>query len=74
MSRLEDLFADLHLKLGEELLNRIKEGTATASELNVARQFLKDNGIDDIPRADSPLNELASLPVFDEDDPNSIKH
>lgn len=74
MANLEDIFADLHLKLGEELLARIKSGEATSSELNVARQFLKDNGIDDLPRDNSPLNELADLPVFDEDDPDQLRH
>lgn len=71
---LDQIMADLHSKLGEELLKRIESGEATSSELNVARQFLKDNGIDDIPRDNSPLSALSDLSVFDEDDPESMRH
>ena len=74
MANLDDIFAALHHKLGEELLRRIQSGEASSAELNVARQFLKDNGIDDIPKPNSPLNELAHLPVFDDDDPDSLRH
>jgi hypothetical protein len=38
----------------------------------VARQFLKDNGIDGIAKQGTPLHNLANLPVFDEDDENVI--
>ena len=37
----------LHKELTEDLLSRVKSGAATAAELNVARQLLKDNGIVD---------------------------
>jgi len=74
MANLEALFASLHNKLGEELLKRIEAGEATSSELNVARQFLKDNGIDDIPRENSPLQTLSELSIFDDDDPNELRH
>jgi len=37
--------------------------------LNVARQFLKDNGIDALPVDNSPLSELVkSLPDFNDED------
>ncbi len=39
----------LHENLAVELLNKVKSGEATASEMNVARQFLKDNGIEGLP-------------------------
>lgn len=42
----EDIFEQLHGKLAEELLRRILSGEATASDLSVARQFLKDNNVD----------------------------
>ena len=53
----------LHTVLIQELLNRIRTGDATPSDLNVARQLLKDNGIECIPVEASPFGDLmASLP------------
>jgi hypothetical protein len=40
---------------------------APAAILNVARQFLKDNKIEAIAAAGSPLGDLSDLPVFDDD-------
>ena len=36
----------LHEVLAEELLKRVQDPEAKSSDLNVARQFLKDNGIE----------------------------
>ena len=53
----------LHTVLVQELLDRIRAGDATPSDLNVARQCLKDNGIECIPAPESPFGDLmASLP------------
>jgi len=53
----------LHTVLTQELLNRVRSGEATAGDLNVARQFLRDNHIEASPVEDSPLkNLLESLP------------
>ena len=53
----------LHTVLVQELLDRIRAGDAKPSDLNVARQFLKDNGIECIPAPESPFGDLmASLP------------
>ena len=49
---------------------RIPPGAAI---LSVARQFLKDNGIDAIRKQGSPLDTLSNLPVFDDDNVVSIK-
>lgn len=49
---------DLHEKLCEVLLEKINNPDVTASELNVARQLLKDNGIDCVPVEGSPLQSL----------------
>ena len=46
---------ELHGVLAEQLLKRVKDPEAKASDLNVARQFLKDNGIDAVPVNDNPL-------------------
>ena len=53
----------LHTVLVQELLDIIRAGDAKPSDLNVARQFLKDNGIECIPAPESPFGDLmASLP------------
>ncbi len=43
------LLEQLHLVLAQELLDKVKSGDAKAGDLNVARQFLKDNGVECIP-------------------------
>ena len=71
MTKLEELFPQLHAALAEELLARVKSGTATASDLSVVRQFLKDNGVDSVPKKGSPLDQLsnsANLPFTQEDE------
>lgn len=54
----------LHTAVAKELLDRVKSGEATASELSVAVKFLKDNNANlDVVTAESPLgNLLESLP------------
>ncbi len=59
-----ETFDALHEALASDLLARIKAGTATAADLNVARAFLKDNGIDAIPTPGSPLDSLVSTLPF----------
>lgn len=50
------------------LRNRIKEGTATAADLAVARQLLRDNGVTAIPVKASPLGRLVDeMPTFEGD-------
>ena len=57
---------ELHGVLAEELLKRVKDPEAKSSDLNVARQFLRDNGIDAVPTKDSPLSKLIEELPFDE--------
>jgi len=62
----EETLSKIHESLASELLTRIQEGTATPTDLNVARQMLKDNNITISPAASSPLvNILEELP-YDE--------
>lgn len=65
---IEQLNADIHQKLAEELLGRIKSGEATTQDLNVARQFLKDQGITGLAKdaagTNNPLGELADILPF----------
>ena len=57
----------IHTALAQSLLQRIQDGSATATDLNVARQFLKDNGIDCAPDASVPMLNLAKIMPFDEE-------
>ena len=59
---------ELHGVLAQELLKRVKDPEAKASDLNVARQFLKDNGIEAIPVDNSPLKSLVDELPFDTED------
>ena len=64
-----DMMALLHQTLAENLLARVKDPEAKSSDLNVARQFLKDNGIDALPVEGSPLSDLVrTLPDFSDAD------
>lgn len=61
---MKDLQNKLHQVLTEELLARVESGNATSAELNVARQFLKDNGIDGTIEQSDPLANLAKVLPF----------
>ena len=68
---LKETLDELHRTLAEQLLARVRAGTATAADLSVARQFLKDNSIDGTPRDGDPLADLAKSVPFqgpDQDD------
>ena len=62
----DDTLKELHTRLAERLLERIKEKDVKASDLNVARQFLRDNGIDAVPTDNSPLEKLMKELPFEE--------
>lgn len=64
----KDLLELLHESVAKDLLARVQSGEASPAELNAAIKFLKDNGIEALPKEDSPLARLAgALPVFEED-------
>ena len=65
---------ELHTRLAERLLERIKDPDVKASDLNVARQFLRDNGIDAVPTEGSPLQRLADELPFDIPEKPEITH
>jgi|TARA_B100000900_G_scaffold330291_1_gene290802 Zn-dependent membrane protease YugP len=52
------ILKSLHLELAKDLLDKVRSGEAKAGDLNVARQFLKDNGIECIPVENNPMTEL----------------
>ena len=64
-----DLLAKLHTVLAEQLLERVTDPEAKSADLNVARQFLKDNGIEALASKGSPLADLVNtLPDFTDED------
>ena len=63
----KQLLEQSHNALAAELLRKIQDGSAVPTELNVARQFLKDNGIDCAPEASQPMLNLAKIMPFDEE-------
>ena len=68
---MSEKLSQLHQELAEKLLERVRDPKAKSSDLNVARQFLKDNGVESIAVDNSPLKSLVdSLPFSD---PEEIK-
>jgi hypothetical protein len=65
MADMKKLMESLHLYVGEELLRRIETGEASSADLSVARQVLKDNGIDANANQSEPLANLAKILPFD---------
>tara|TARA_B100000470_G_scaffold187868_1_gene153736 strand:- start:525 stop:854 length:330 start_codon:yes stop_codon:yes gene_type:complete len=67
---LDKTLENLHVETAQLLLDRIRAGEATAADLSVARQFLKDNGVDSTLYKDSPMTNLAEvLPFNDPEEP-----
>jgi len=64
----------LHTILAEKLLEKITDPDAKSADLNVARQFLRDNGIDAVPTDDSPLQKLIDEMPFNEKPKTVIKN
>lgn len=64
----KDILEAIHSALAQELLRKIQNGDATPSDLSVARQFLKDNGIDAAPDVSQPMLNLAKIMPFDEEE------
>ena len=65
----KDMMALLNKTPAENLLLRIQDPEAKSADLNVARQVLKDNGIEALAVEGSPLSSLvATLPDFSDAD------
>lgn len=59
----------LHEILANVLTERICEGDSAPALLNVARQFLRDNGVESLPVEESHLSDLLkTMPTFDEEE------
>tara|TARA_B100000287_G_C20322547_1_gene658459 strand:+ start:261 stop:470 length:210 start_codon:yes stop_codon:yes gene_type:complete len=62
----KNILDQLHDSVATDLLNRIKSGEASASELSVAVKFLKDNNATlDVIHANSPVGNLLENLPFD---------
>ena len=60
------VLSDLHTDLAYHLRSRLDDGSISTAELNILRQFLKDNGISAQPVAGTSFGDLvASLPDLD---------
>lgn len=60
------VLSDLHADMAYHLKAKLDEGTITTAELNILRQFLKDNGISAQPVVGTGFGDLvASLPDMD---------
>lgn len=64
----EEIMDTLHQELAKNLLAKVKSGGATAADLNVIRQFLKDNHISAILKEDNPLKNLVDELPFTGDE------
>ena len=65
----KEIMALLHKTLAENLLLRIQDPEAKSADLNVVRQFLKDNGVEALVVEGSPLSDLVhTLPDFSDAD------
>lgn len=73
----KDAMESLHKMLAETLIDRMKDPDVKAGDLNVARQFLKDNHIEGMAVENSPLADLVkTLPDFNDNDTdmNEMRH
>lgn len=62
----DSLFSDLHAGLAEHLKAKLDDGSISAAELSILRQFLKDNAISAQPAEGTSFGDLvASLPDLD---------
>jgi hypothetical protein len=60
------VLSDLHTDLALHLRSRLDDGSISTAELNILRQFLKDNGISAQPVAGTSFGDLvSSLPDMD---------
>ena len=65
---------ELHAILTEKLLKIVKDPECKSADLNVARQFLRDNNIDAVPAEGSSLQRLAEELPFEIPQKPEITH
>lgn len=62
----EEKLKGLQALLIDEFISRIESGEASPSDLNAARQLLKDNGIHAGLAKNNPMENLAKILPFDD--------
>lgn len=67
MSKTTEKLNALQDMLINEFIERIQAGVATPSDLNAARQLLKDNGVHAQVTNDNPLGNLVDMLPFRDD-------
>ena len=73
MDKSLEILNTMHYELAKFLVDKIKTGEAKAGDLNVARQFLKDNGIECIPVENNPMEDLMNnLPDLETIPPSEL--
>lgn len=65
LNSLQDMLID-------EFIERINSGAATPSDLNAARQLLKDNGVHATVTNENPLTELTKVLPFEDPSENIV--
>lgn len=71
----DEILALLHSEVAATLLEKVRGGDATAADLNVARQLLKDNNITSVPKPGDPLTNLVhELPFTGDEDSSGYSH
>jgi|TARA_B110000285_G_scaffold67610_1_gene77652 hypothetical protein len=55
----EKKLSKLHEQLTEVLLEKVRDPEVKSADLNVARQFLKDNNVDCLPSENNSMSKLA---------------
>jgi hypothetical protein len=72
MSEKTDKLYSLQDLLISEFIQRIQSGEASPSDLNAARQLLKDNGIHAQVTNENPLGNLVDMLPFQDDAENIV--
>jgi hypothetical protein len=72
MSEKTDKLYSLQDLLISEFIQRIESGEASPSDLNAARQLLKDNGIHAQVTNENPLGNLVDMLPFQDDSENIV--
>ena len=62
------LLKELHTKVAEDLLAKIKSGEASAQELSAAIKFLKDNSVVAMVEPESTMAQLMAEVDWDEEE------
>ena len=62
---MQKMMGELHKELANKLLEVVRDPEAKAGDLNVARQFLKDNEITALPADSNVMREILEGLPFD---------